>query len=267
MAKIRTVKPEVFRHEILYQLEQKTKLPIRICWIGLFTVADREGRFSWRPNVLKLDIAPWDQIDFEKVLKALESESLIRKYAVNGQEYGYIPTWKKHQVINVREAQSRLPAPLDSHVHACAIPCNAHGELEVEKEGNKEVEREMEGASHAPSPTWLAAAWNSNCGDLPKVRDPDALNEKRRKAAKARLAEYEPEFLTDAIQRMAASSFCLGKRNRPGAFQNWQADFDFFLQPGRIDQALEGKFDDRSVSSESTPTDLYALIPEKGGAA
>jgi hypothetical protein len=51
--RIRTIKPELFRHEGLFDLEIETKLPIRVAWMGLFTCSDREGRFPWRPRVLK----------------------------------------------------------------------------------------------------------------------------------------------------------------------------------------------------------------------
>lgn len=53
MSRIRTVKPELFKHEELFDAEQNSKLPLRLAFIGLFTVADREGRFKWRPRTLK----------------------------------------------------------------------------------------------------------------------------------------------------------------------------------------------------------------------
>jgi hypothetical protein len=119
MARIRTVKPELFRHEGLYDLEASTRLPIRIAWIGLLTVADREGRFKWQPNILKLDILPWDQVDFEQVLIALNAAGFIRDYKVDNKLYGYIPNFTLHQNVKVDEAKSRIPAPpkvLDSRV-------------------------------------------------------------------------------------------------------------------------------------------------------
>ena len=62
MARIRTVKPDLFRHEELLEAEHHFKLPLRLAFIGLFTTCDREVLFRWRPRQLKLDILPYDEI-------------------------------------------------------------------------------------------------------------------------------------------------------------------------------------------------------------
>jgi hypothetical protein len=109
MGKIRTVKPELFRHEELFEAEKIHRLPLRLAFIGLFTCCDREGRFRWRPKQLKLDMLPYDDIDMADILNALVEHSFIVQYEVNGERYGYIPSWNKHQCINVRESASVLP--------------------------------------------------------------------------------------------------------------------------------------------------------------
>jgi len=122
MARIRTIKPEFFRHEELYEAETHYALPLRIAFAGLWTVADREGRFTWKPRALKLDCLPYDQCDFDRVLTALAERGFIHRYTVDGTTYGCIPSWDKHQVINVREAQSTIPAnpdPMHAHARTC----------------------------------------------------------------------------------------------------------------------------------------------------
>jgi hypothetical protein len=109
MARIRTVKPELFRHEALFEAELETKLPLRISFIALFTVCDREGRFRWRPRQLKLDCLPYDEIDFSRVLYALATREFVVPYEVSGVKYGVIPSFTRHQVINNRESESVLP--------------------------------------------------------------------------------------------------------------------------------------------------------------
>jgi hypothetical protein len=111
MARIRTVKPELFRHEILFELERETGLPIRLSFIGLFTVADRDGLFKWRPRSIGSEILPYDDIDFSRVLDALATRGFVQKYEVNGEEYGCICKFKDHQHINNKEADSILPKP------------------------------------------------------------------------------------------------------------------------------------------------------------
>lgn len=117
MARIRTVKPEFFKHEELYQAEVEEKLPLRLAFIGLFGVSDREGRFKWRPNQIKLDILPYDKVDFSLVLDALGTRGFIEEYEdENGERFGFIPTFLDHQVINNRESESKIISPFDASV-------------------------------------------------------------------------------------------------------------------------------------------------------
>jgi hypothetical protein len=117
MARIRTIKPEFFRHEELYELEQEHKLPLRLAFAGLWCVCDREGRFKWRPNQLKTEILPYDKCDFSRVLDALATRGFVEEYESDtGELYGFVPTFTVHQVINNRESKSQILSPFD----ACA---------------------------------------------------------------------------------------------------------------------------------------------------
>ena len=115
MSRIRTVKPELFKHEALFDAELNSKLPLRLAFIGLFTVADCEGRFKWRPRTLKLDVLPHDFVDFASVMNALESAGFIERYEVDGEVYGWIPSFTKHQRLQTKElaAGSTIPSPND----------------------------------------------------------------------------------------------------------------------------------------------------------
>ncbi len=109
MARIRTIKPEFFRNHELYAAEMESCLPLRVAFAGLWTAADREGRFKWNPQELKLDCLPYDEVDFSRVLHALSTRHYIIHYESDGREYGCIPSWNRHQAINNREIQSVLP--------------------------------------------------------------------------------------------------------------------------------------------------------------
>ena len=113
MARIRTVKPEFFKHHDLYKAEKESELPLRLGFQGLWLCADKEGRFKWRPTSLKLDILPFDDLDFEDVLIELAIAGFIVKYEVVGKHYGYIPSFRDHQRITGSEAQgeSKIPDP------------------------------------------------------------------------------------------------------------------------------------------------------------
>jgi len=109
--RIRTVKPELFTHEQLFDLEMQYQTPSRIAFIGLLTCCDREGRFYWEPKRLKHYILPYDAVDMAVVLEIFRKHGFIKKYEYQGEFYGYIPSWKRHQMINNREEESALPAP------------------------------------------------------------------------------------------------------------------------------------------------------------
>ncbi len=111
MSRIRTIKPEFFTHEDLFEAELSTGLPLRLAYAGLWTQCDREGRFKWRPRPLKVAIMPYDDVDFSRVLDALRTRGFIVKYTSENGEYGCVPSWHHHQVINNREKGSALPAP------------------------------------------------------------------------------------------------------------------------------------------------------------
>jgi hypothetical protein len=136
VARIRSVKPEFFQHEALFEAETASKLPLRLCFAGLWTQCDREGRFEWRPRQLKLNILPYDDVDFSAVLSALESSGFVKRYDVEGKSYGFIPSWLKHQHINVREPSSTIPAP-DGYVPDTGpVPDeNGTGTVPIRKEG------------------------------------------------------------------------------------------------------------------------------------
>jgi len=80
-------------------------------------------------------------------------------------------------------------------------------------------------------------AWNAHRGELSAWR----LTSAKRRRAALNLAKAHPlDRIVEAIQRLASSPFATGQNDR-----GWKADPDFFLQPGRLEQALEGKFDAR----------------------
>ena len=155
MGRIRTIKPEFFLDERLADLEHETGLPLRLAFAGLWTQADREGRFEWRHRRLKAAILPYDNVDFGAILEALSSAGFVARYTpAGGQEpgfFGWIPGFLNHQSINHKEAPSKLPEPPQdcsgfSRVnHACGT-----------RDGNSRGERkgkEGKGRSSLPCPS------------------------------------------------------------------------------------------------------------------
>ena len=112
--RIRTIKPEFFHHEGLFEAEVETELPIRIAFAGLWCIADRAGRFKWEPRRIGVQVLPYDGVDFSRVLDALTTRGFIIKYRVGDEWFGCIPSFSKHQVINNKERASILPDHLEN---------------------------------------------------------------------------------------------------------------------------------------------------------
>ena len=169
--RIRTIKPEFYLHEGLFELEQESGLPVRLAFTGLWCVADREGRFKWNPRKIGVQVMPYDQIDFSRVLDALATRGFILKYVCDSVEYGCIPSFKRHQVINNRERPSELPEPLESRVIDASVtrePRVDHaGKAEGKgREGNMEGKGKdlfaLDGTSSDPARE--VVEWNAQSG-------------------------------------------------------------------------------------------------------
>jgi hypothetical protein len=146
MGRIRTVKPELFKHGELFDAEQESGLPLRLAFIALFTCCDREGRFKWRPRELKVDCLPHDTVDFSRVLDALATRGFVVRYAdTAGVEYGCIPSFGRHQVINNREKDSELPSPTGTGVVTREARVDHATTTRTQGKGREGKGREQEG--------------------------------------------------------------------------------------------------------------------------
>lgn len=231
MARIRTVKPELFRHEGLYELEQETGLPIRISFAGLFTACDREGRFCWRPRQLKLDVLPYDNIEFLRVLDALVSRGFIVKYENSGELYGCIPTFSKHQIINNKERKSYLPSLDDEGskivdagedlTRSRRVSIAQESPINPEEGEGKGRERNgKEGkhlCQHADDVSTIFEYWAKVMGKNGRAK----LTKDRQSCIVARLKEsYTVAHIMQAIDGCKRSEFHMGKNDKATVYDD-----------------------------------------------
>lgn len=66
------------------------------------------------------------------------------------------------------------------------------------------------------------------------------MTEARRKAVKARIAQYDKETVFTVFKKVAASPFLLGCNDR-----NWKCDFDWIFKAGNFTKILEGNYDEK----------------------
>jgi len=109
LPRIRTIKPDFFKHEGLAELPYHT----RLAFIGLWTLADRDGRLEDRPRRIKTDVLPYDEIDMNEVLEQLAAGQSLRRYAVADVRVIEMRGFKRHQRISGKEAEtpSQYPPP------------------------------------------------------------------------------------------------------------------------------------------------------------
>lgn len=113
MSRIRTIKPELFRHEKLQDLQSEhPNSNVMLVFIGLFTQADKNGIFPYKPRSLKLDILPFLEFDINATLTLLLANGFIKVFESDGDKYGFIPAFTKHQVLGTKEKESPAKYPV-----------------------------------------------------------------------------------------------------------------------------------------------------------
>jgi hypothetical protein len=221
MARIRSIKPEFFRHEALYEAEKETNLPLRIAFAGLWTAADREGRFRWSARQLKLDCLPYDECEFSRVLDALMTRGFIVKYEVDGKEFGCIPSWHQHQVINNREKASDLPAPSEINIltrearvdDASATPLvHTQGEGKgKEGEGKGKVSRSVADATRPVEESKFEEFWKA----YPRRDGPNPKKPAEQKFNALAKTGVDPDVMIAGAKQLAVEESRRGKIGTP----------------------------------------------------
>ena len=110
MARSRNIKPGFFLNEDLVELPYE----VRLLFVGLWCLADRDGRLENRPKKIKMQLFPADELDIHGALTMLASCSLITIYSVDSSEYIQVNNFLKHQHPHQAEKKGIIPAP-DKH--------------------------------------------------------------------------------------------------------------------------------------------------------
>lgn len=105
MARARSIKPGFFRNADLVELPMEA----RLLFVGLWTLADREGRLEDRPKQIKMEIFPADSVDCDALLMQLASTGMVARYEVDGKRYLQVVNFTRHQNPHRDEKASTLP--------------------------------------------------------------------------------------------------------------------------------------------------------------
>lgn len=93
MSRIRSIHPGFFTDEDFVQVSAFARLLL----LGLGTEADDKGTFPWKPVSLKMKLFPMDMVDIQELLRELTDADAIRRYQVEGKEFGAIRNFRQHQ--------------------------------------------------------------------------------------------------------------------------------------------------------------------------
>jgi hypothetical protein len=196
MARSRTIKPGFFMNESLGALA-----PIcRLLFVGLWTVADREGRLEDRPARIRAEVLPYDDLtlgQLDELLGQLDGAGFIVRYEIDGHKCIQVLNFGKHQKPHPNERASGLPLPenimikarathdisRNNHEMSCADPAVSCSMFDVTR-GN--VANATLVADETPSPASAASPASVNVA-------------KPRRATTGKPAELTEEFI-DSLQ-------------------------------------------------------------------
>jgi hypothetical protein len=107
MARSRNIKPGFFKNPEIAELS----FCDRLLFIGLWTLADRDGYMEDRPKRIKMELFPADNVDVEAGLVALESLGFIVRYTVDKSRFLHVCKFTEHQHPHHLEKPSTIPKP------------------------------------------------------------------------------------------------------------------------------------------------------------
>ena len=150
--RIRTIKPEFWDSESIGQVS----VPSRLAFIGLWSMADDQGRLRGGARRVRKVIFGYDNFSLEEVekfLHELESVRLVQCYEVDGESYIAITGWSEHQRVD-KPRQSKLPAP----------------NSKKPRETSRHVEKSSRGPDRIPIPIPSISCENSEAEPSPPTR-------------------------------------------------------------------------------------------------
>lgn len=99
MARARNIKPGFFVNDDLADCPPLA----RLMFIGLWTLADAEGRLKDKPNQIKAQTLPYDDCDPDALLISLEQSGFIQRYTGLGQPTIQVVNFDIHQNPHINE--------------------------------------------------------------------------------------------------------------------------------------------------------------------
>ena len=276
MARIRSIKPSFFNNEELAECDPLA----RLLFIGLWTIADSEGKLEDRPKRIKASILPYDNVNIESLLNQLQTKLFIHRYVNNSERYIIIPKFIKHQTPHWKEPKSIIP-DCDTTSSILAQDCSNVGSSMTEdcsnlliciqdpgsstrdlKEEEKREEYERGEEEEHPQKKVKEDAtpyieildlYHDILPELPKV---NRLTELHKGHLKKHWVKEQKslEWWTEFFQRVKASDHLCCRIDG----HTWSADFEWLIKPANFTKILNGRYDNKK------PTNVYLQAARDG---
>lgn len=228
MARKRMIDPNIWQSEDFSKLSTLGKL----VFIGLFSLADDEGRGRCNPVYLKSTLFPYEEgirsADIDKTLSEISSNMSVIFYTYDGSSYYSLLSWNTFQKID-RPSESKIPEYDENTMgrlfdeHSTKPRRAISPNIKEDNIKEKEYKRNK-----------IKDIYNKNCPNLPQVQK---LTEKREKAIDKFLKEFSEEQFIQICQIANNTDFLIGKND-----EGWKADFDFLMRTDKATNILEGKY-------------------------
>lgn len=163
MARIRTLKPEMWSSESVGRLSRDARLLL----VALITNVDDDGRIRASSRGLASLLYPFDADAAGKIdgwLMELQGEGMFVRYLADGSTYGYLPKFKSHQKIDHPSA-SKLPAFTD----ILANPREASRILAPDQDQGSRIRDQYHGGERGAAAADVAEATKKKKTDSPEL--------------------------------------------------------------------------------------------------
>ncbi|WP_328186970.1 hypothetical protein [Marinobacter sp. OP 3.4] len=272
MARARNIKPGFFTNDDLGELSPLARLG----FIGLWGQADFNGNMKYKPKRLKVEVLPYDNVDFAELVGELQQAGFVEIYQVDGEDYLHVVNFRKHQRPHKNEVLrgTDIPQPVTGDDPNGTDPERNGIETEQERDENvsnppdtgylipdsgyqiPESKTPSSGDDSAPSseskpqpkdPVEYQAIvdmYNELLGDfLPEVVK---LNTKRKSLMRARWKEVFGKNSRGSDLDFWRRYFLHVRRSKPltgtkDGF-NWRPGFDWLLNESNMTRVIEGEF-------------------------
>jgi hypothetical protein len=188
VSRIRSIHPGLFTDEAFVSLSSSARLLL----IGIWTEADDNGVFEWKPLTLKMRLFPVDAVDVPALLGELESVDCVRKFEHEGRQFGAVRNFGRYQFPKHPSYRHYISSDLRNYVSS-----------------RQKIDPELPESSPSPPPALP--------DDTRKVVDVGeerrGIGEKKKRGMAAPAADREIVFETGCIQ--------LSRKH----FDQWEASF------------------------------------------